>query len=263
MQTGSGQPAMTMVHAEQIASLINERNLLTKELDSETIYKEAESYEFEIQGDKVVACLQRKKLQWYQWEILHLSVSKDHEGEGLAYGLYKRAEDQAIRKRARLLQCTIRDGNAASEKFFTRQRFVRVNRFSNEQSGHTVVVWQKVLAKASDVGAGLTKARYIAAATALLLLVLSIFLVLVGPLKPLPGSLGWANSKVLQVIFWLTWSVLPPVWFLFENSLFWREIPAPDQALVDRFKHNQDLASKLWIAIAAAFLLLYFDSKPH
>ena len=86
-------------------------------------------------------------LQWYQWEILHLSVLEDHEGKGLAKQVYGRAEQRAIDKGVKLLQCTIREGNERSEGFVTRRGFVKVSRFKNDRTGNTVGVWQKVLAQ--------------------------------------------------------------------------------------------------------------------
>jgi len=252
---------MTMEFAEQIASLLNERNQLTTKQDGQDIYEKGKSYDFEIRAGKVVACIQRIRLQWYQWEIRHLSVSEDHEGAGLAYGLYKKAEGDAITGRARLLQCTIREGNVASERFFTRQGFKRVNSFGNEKSGHRVWVWQKVLSEASRGAAELNKARYIAGGAAIIPFVISLVLIPLGWLEPLPKDLEHWTVKTWQVVFWLAWSIVPPGWFVFENWLFGRQIPAPEKDVADRFKYNQDLASKVWIAIAAALLVLYFGKE--
>ena len=109
---------MTRTQAEQIAKLINDRNQLEVRYTAERVSRDAEFYEYEVVNDTVVACVQRKELQWYQWEILHLSVREEHEGKGFAYRVYKRAEDKANENQVRLLQCTIREGNVASETFF-------------------------------------------------------------------------------------------------------------------------------------------------
>jgi len=62
---------------------------------------------------------------------------------GVAYSVYQRAAAFASSRGARILQCTIREGNEDSEEFFTRQGFAKVARFVNQQSGHIVGVWLK------------------------------------------------------------------------------------------------------------------------
>ena len=71
---------MTLAEAEQIAALINERNQLARAYTSKPILNCAAFYEYEIVDGKVASCVQRKELQWYQWEILHLSSAKEYEG---------------------------------------------------------------------------------------------------------------------------------------------------------------------------------------
>jgi ribosomal protein S18 acetylase RimI-like enzyme len=71
----------------------------------------AEDYVCEIQDDVVIACVEVKKVQWYQWEICHLSVSEAHERQGLGKQLLRQAEDKAKSSGARIVQCTIRVGN--------------------------------------------------------------------------------------------------------------------------------------------------------
>jgi ribosomal protein S18 acetylase RimI-like enzyme len=141
---------MTISEAQQIADLINSRNRLDNNYNAERVARDAALYEYEVVQGKVAACVQRKELQWYQWEILHLSVCKEHEREGLAYRVYKRAEEKAIANNVRLLQCTIREGNEESERFFGRQGFVKVNRFKNQRTDNIVGVWQKVLSPTGE-----------------------------------------------------------------------------------------------------------------
>ncbi len=136
---------MNLSEAGQIAALLNERNQLAGMYTDKSILSCAETYDYEIVDGEVASCVQRKELQWYQWEILHLSTSEKHEGKGLAYKVYKRTEDRAIANGVQLLQCTIREGNRNSEEFFTRQGFTKVNRFRNNRTSHVVGVWQKVL----------------------------------------------------------------------------------------------------------------------
>jgi hypothetical protein len=69
--------------------------------------------------------------------------------------------------------------------------------------------------------------------------------------------------KIQQAIAWGVWTIATPVWFLFEYYLFNRENPNPPKGLVQRFKYNQTLAGKCWLAVAAVFLALFFGRlKP-
>lgn len=136
---------MTRAQAEEIATLINRRNQLPLDYTSDDILRKAPNYEYEIRDSKLIACVERKKVQWYQWEIRHLSVHEDWEGQGVGYAVYSRAETSAHAGGACLLQCTIRDGNDDSERFFQRQGFRRVGGFANASTGNAVGVWQKVL----------------------------------------------------------------------------------------------------------------------
>lgn len=136
---------MTEAEAEQIASLINRRNRLAKNYEPADILREAHNYEFEPRYGKVVACVERREVQWYQWEVLHLSVDEALEGQGLASLVYERLEKAARSAGVRLLQCTIREGNKDSVSFFDKRGFSKVARFLNRQTGNAVGVWQKVL----------------------------------------------------------------------------------------------------------------------
>jgi GNAT superfamily N-acetyltransferase len=136
---------MTETHAKSIATLLNTRNELARTYTAEEVMREASNYEYEVRGGEIVACVERKKVQWYQWEICHLSVPPDWEGKGVAFAVYERAEAAARAGGGCVLQCTIREGNENSERFFRRQGFLKVGAFLYRATGNTVGVWQKVL----------------------------------------------------------------------------------------------------------------------
>jgi len=136
---------MTEVIAQQIAKLLNERNQLTRNYTAADVLSAADNYEYEVRDDKVVACVERKRLQWYQWEIRHLSVPEDWEGKGQASIVYQRAEHAAIKGGANVLQCTIREANKESVCFFEKRGFLKVGRFFNAANGNVVGIWQKVV----------------------------------------------------------------------------------------------------------------------
>jgi N-acetylglutamate synthase-like GNAT family acetyltransferase len=136
---------MTRAQAAEIAALLNARNELTVEYDAERALNSASDFDFEERADHVIACVERRRVQWYQWEICHLSVREDWEGKGIAHILYQRVAVYASDRGARVLQCTIREGNVSSERFFARQGFSKAVSFVNQESGNTVGVWVKSL----------------------------------------------------------------------------------------------------------------------
>ena len=147
-------PAMTEAEAKQIAELLNERNQLARRYTGRDVLENAGNYEHELRDGRVAGCVERKKVQWYQWEIRHLSVLPEYEGKGVASIVYDRAEKAARTNGATVLQCTIREENARSETFFQRHGFVKAGRFLYQVTGNAVGVWQKIL---SDLPESLTQ----------------------------------------------------------------------------------------------------------
>ena len=78
---------------------------------------------------------------------MHLTVAKTEIGHGHGKGLLASAEESALAQGARLLQCTIREGNVESEGLFQAVGFIRVGSFFNKHSGNKGNVFQKVLVK--------------------------------------------------------------------------------------------------------------------
>jgi ribosomal protein S18 acetylase RimI-like enzyme len=133
-------------HALQIAELLNSQNQLEIEYDAARVLKDAAEYLVDYSGDgRVTCCAQLKKVQWYQAEICHVTTHPDFARQGRGSRLIERAETEARRRNARVLQCTIREGNGASEGLFTKAGFVRGATFRNPQSGNLVTVWTKSL----------------------------------------------------------------------------------------------------------------------
>src|SRR5438105_4365827 len=136
---------MTRAEADAIATLLNERNQLVHRYTGQEVLDNADTYEYDVRDGRVAACVECKRVQWYQWEVRHLSVRKEFEGKGVAFAVYARAESTALKGGARLLQCTIRAGNEDSEGFFRRQGFRNVGAFYYDETGNNVGVWQKIL----------------------------------------------------------------------------------------------------------------------
>jgi ribosomal protein S18 acetylase RimI-like enzyme len=141
---------LTDTQADQIAALLNERNQLTVQYTRKLVLDEANNYLCRIldTGD-VIACVELKSVQWYQVEVLHLTVAEHHEGKGHAKALLCEAERIARTRGARLVQCTIRMNNEASRRLFEGFGFLQVNTFFNGGTGNNVGVFQKVLTPVS------------------------------------------------------------------------------------------------------------------
>jgi GNAT superfamily N-acetyltransferase len=136
---------MTPAQADHIAALLNSRNQLAADYTKDKVLEHSGNYLFELQDETMVGCVEVKRVQWYQWEISHLSVREDHEGRGIGKRLIRRAEDTARDGNARIMQCTIRIGNEASEQTFRRRGYREGCSFFNSATGNYVTVWQKVL----------------------------------------------------------------------------------------------------------------------
>ena len=137
--------------------MLNTRNQLQVGYTTEKVLQNADNHLFELRDEVVVACVEVKKVQWYQWEICHLSVSEKHERQGLGKLLIRRAEEKAKLGAARIVQCTIRVGNEASEQAFRRSGYREACRFFNAPTDNHVAVWQKVLStdqQANSIGVG-------------------------------------------------------------------------------------------------------------
>lgn len=141
---------MTDKEAQEIAALLNARNQFARDYTGQDVLDEKEDYEYEVRDGKVVACIERRLIQWYQLEVRHLSVGEAWERKGLGSLVYGRAEEFGRSKRAVLVQCTIREGNEASEGFFETHGFAKVSRVFYAPTGNNVGVWHKVLSAARE-----------------------------------------------------------------------------------------------------------------
>ncbi|MEZ8067514.1 GNAT family N-acetyltransferase [Vibrio sp. FF145] len=132
--------------AEQISNLLNEENQLVVNYTANKILESKENYIYEEENGVVKGFLECKKVQWYQTEVCHLTVKKDFRGKGLSTLLINKALDHSVTNlNARIIQCTIREGNEASEGAFNKAEFAKVASFYYPISGNNVGVWQKVV----------------------------------------------------------------------------------------------------------------------
>lgn len=102
-------------------------------------------YVYLEEGGKIIACAESKKVQWYQWEICHVSVDKFFEGKGMGSRILKMAEKKAIEGNAKILQCTIRSNNESSLRLFKAKGYTKTTSFFYPNSGNWVHVLQKAV----------------------------------------------------------------------------------------------------------------------
>lgn len=138
---------MTIETARSIAELLNERNNLMTVYNYDLILQNANNYRYILLENELVAVAEIKKVQWYQFEIKHVSVKKEFEGKGFGSKIIKVAEEEAINKNGKIIQCTIRVDNTASINLFERNGYLLVNKFYNNESKNQVNIYQKIITK--------------------------------------------------------------------------------------------------------------------
>ena len=141
---------MTKETAQQIAELINRRNGLSAKYTSDKVLSDKDNYVVILDGNELVACVESKKVRWYQCEICHVSVNEKFKGQGKGPEILALAEDKAKKQGARIIQCTIRDDNRKSIRLFSANGYENVNRFYNAVTRNTVLVFQKRLYDSTD-----------------------------------------------------------------------------------------------------------------
>jgi ribosomal protein S18 acetylase RimI-like enzyme len=131
--------------AKQIADLLNTENQLVVRYTEDKVLNSSDNYVYEEADNLIKAFIECKKVQWYQFEVCHLTVSSDFRGQGLGETVINKALEYAKGNGARVVQCTIRDDNAESKGLFTKCGFVQTSTFYYPSSGNNVGVWQKVV----------------------------------------------------------------------------------------------------------------------
>lgn len=134
--------------AKQIADLLNKENQLVVQYTEEKVLTTKDNYLFELdENNEVISCIECKKVQWYQFEVCHLTVSPNHRRKGLGQKILDKAITHAKKNRGRIVQCTIREDNKASSGLFSNNGFNKVSTFYYPDSGNNVSVWQRVVSE--------------------------------------------------------------------------------------------------------------------
>lgn len=138
---------MNPIQADQIAQLLNSNNELKSAYTADQLLRYAHEYKFlqDEDSSNVIAVVQIKKVQWYQHEIVNLTVSPAHREKDLAKRLLELAENQALTDGARILQATVRENDQMNIDLLKSTSFEQVSTFFNPLSNRNITVWQKVL----------------------------------------------------------------------------------------------------------------------
>lgn len=63
-------------HAEQIAMLLNAQNQLVVQYTADKVLEHQDNYLVRLDDSgKLIACAELKQVQWYQFELLHVTVA--------------------------------------------------------------------------------------------------------------------------------------------------------------------------------------------
>jgi len=136
---------MTENQALQIANLLNERNQLTTAYTANSILASEDRYVFYEETKIVVACAEIKKVQWYQWEIRHVSVHEKFERRGYGRRILQFAERKVKDNGGLIAQCTVRADNHSSIMLFLASDYIKAISFFNKATGNYIQVFQKSL----------------------------------------------------------------------------------------------------------------------
>ena len=139
---------MKPVIAKQIATLLNSENQLVVPYTEKKVLDNKNNYLFEVNdNDDVLSFIECRKVQWYQYEVCHLTVNPSHRRSGLGKKILEKAISHAKANRGRIIQCTIREKNTKSTSLFSKNGFLKTSKFYYPNSGNNVGVWQKVISE--------------------------------------------------------------------------------------------------------------------
>lgn len=92
---------------------------------------------------------------------------------------------------------------------------------------------------------------YLWCAVGLALLSIVATVVIVGLYRMNPTAQPYRSALLAA---WLGWVVIPPLWFAFEYLFLFKTYGPPGS--FEAFKYAQDVASKVWLSIAAALTVI-------
>lgn len=141
---------MNLAVAKQIADLLNSENQLVVAYTEKKVMENGEKYLYELgESNEVLSCIECKRVQWYQYEVCHLTVNPMHRGNGHGRSILNKAIEHAKENGGRIVQCTIRENNAESSGLFESAGFHKSSVFFYPNSGNNVCVWQRVISAAT------------------------------------------------------------------------------------------------------------------
>ncbi|WP_089347838.1 GNAT family N-acetyltransferase [Pseudoalteromonas espejiana] len=113
--------------AKQIADLLNTENQLVVRYTEEKVLDSSVNYIYEEADNSIKAFIECKKVQWYQLELCHLTVSPGFRRQGLGKIVINKALEHAKINGAKVVQRTIRDDNTESKSLFFKCGFIQIS----------------------------------------------------------------------------------------------------------------------------------------
>lgn len=131
--------------SQQIAELLNRRNNLPIKLSRYDIERGGYFYLTYKEGDeeKLISCVQARKMSFFVYELKHLAVSEDFCGQGLGKKMVEIVEKNALYNKVPLIMGTTQKSNLAINSIFSKFGYDIVNEFKNTKTQHTCLIWQK------------------------------------------------------------------------------------------------------------------------
>lgn len=137
---------MTPDIANQIAELLNTEYPDSKLVTQEAILANKINYLFHAnQRNKLISCIECRKVQWYQYEFRQLTTQRTFRKNGHAQSLLNKAINHAKANWGRVIQCTIEEGDLPSENLFESNGFTQTSIFYYPDNEVNMGVWQKVI----------------------------------------------------------------------------------------------------------------------
>lgn len=139
MDNNIGNP-ISLELATEISELINRRNQLSSMVNPSVIMNG--KYFYIVSGNKVIAAVGIKKVNWYQLDLFHLVVHEDFENKGFAKKLLNNALLYGKESGLLIAQCTVRYDNIPSLGLFNKMGFDGAWSVTNPKTNNMIQVLQ-------------------------------------------------------------------------------------------------------------------------
>lgn len=134
--------------ANKIADLVNRRNKLPNKLEKYTVLTGNYFYVAINEGkpsEEILACVRAKCMSFFCYELKHLAVNEQYEGQGMGQKMIEIVEDFVRTKKVPVLCATTRADNQGAIRLFNKLGYKPTKEFTNAGTSNPCVLWQKDL----------------------------------------------------------------------------------------------------------------------